>query len=285
MQGEEQATIPTATMTETQDPHAGYRKIPYLQNVYIAKTTAISMIILSGLACIAVGIAVFFISQRQNRQNGFWGTITLNLQTQTITTDSDDSVLLANKDIPITVGINIKGLNTQGLEKIEWFYADAHNKKKEEQIERTSFETPQYFAIPRSGGDYLVGATIYYKDGKTIKTTDSFGQTMITIWPNTSKKQPIASLSSDKEKVSLNEEVHFTVYTKIQDTDLMPKFETAKKILRDFDGDGKRDRTTTANNTQYRYAQSHGIFQYHPKIAVLYDGLTGNAEGTSISLK
>ena len=215
----------------------------------------------------------FYIFRQIDRNNGYYGIYTLNFTTKEIKADVDEYVLQHNGTEPITVGIAIDEINEENIKQIKRFYTD-YNKTQIETQYSSGLDGTHLFAIPRIGGEYGIGAEITYNNGNVIKSSDYFTGPLLTIWTDVNTPLlPIASLKADKTNVSLQEEIIFTVSTKINTGD-QTDFNKEKQVLRDFDGDGTRDRTTQDTNTRYRYVRSNPEGKYTPKIAVLYKGLT-----------
>lgn len=229
-------------------------------------------------------VALFFIIKNQDRKNGYFGVYTLNFDTKKITSDTDDYVLNMKSSQPITIGINVKGIDQANIQQLTYYYADANNGTiLSNKITSGSSET-QYFLVPR-GGEYTFGVNIDYSNKKSIQSAQIFSGPTLTIRPNLANEHiPIASLIADKQTVSLNEPITFSIVTKIASPDTTD-FQVNKMIYRDFDNDGTRERKTKWTTTMYRYTQSNSWLQFTPKIAVTYDGFTWTAYGKPINIR
>lgn len=230
-----------------------------------------------------LGVISFYVFRQVDRNNWYYGIYSLNFTTKEIKADVDEYVLQHNGTAPITVGIHIDGINEENIKNIKRFYTD-YNKKEIDTQYSSWVDGTHYFAIPRIGGEYGIGADITYKDGTTIKSSQYFTGPAITIWTDVENPLlPIASLRTSPSRVALQDEVIFDISTKVNTWD-QTDFNKNKQVLWDFDGDGTRDRTTQATTTRYRYINSNLEWKFKPQIAVLYKGFTWSAVG-EISIK
>jgi len=223
-------------------------------------------------------VILYFVLKQVDRSNWYYGMYTLNFETREIKADVDEYVLQHNGTAPITVGINLAGINQDNIKQVKRFYTD-YNRTQMNTEYSSGIDGTHLFAIPRIWGEYSVWAEISYNDGRIVKSSNYFTGPNITIWTDVNNPLlPIASLRSDKTKVSLQEEIIFDVSTKINTGD-QTEFLRDKQVLRDFDGDGTRDRTSQGTRAIYRYLNSNSEGKYKPKIAVVYKWFTGSTEG------
>jgi len=73
---------------------------------------------------------------------------TLNFETREIKADVDEYVLQHNGTAPITVGINLAGINQDNIKQVKRFYTD-YNRTQMNTEYSSGIDGTHLFAIPR----------------------------------------------------------------------------------------------------------------------------------------
>ena len=119
-------------------------------------------IIFGSIGLIAlICVLIFFLIKNQDRKNGYLGVYTLNFDTKQITSDTDDYVLTMKSSQPLTIGIDVKGIDQSNIQEAIYYYADANNGNIYTSKITSGVNETQYFLVPR-GGEYTFGVNIDY---------------------------------------------------------------------------------------------------------------------------